>query len=84
VDYPYFLLLSAIASAIADGNTVVFKTSEIAVNTAQALTKILDTAIDADILQVVNGGVPETTIDKIMFTGCTRIGKLLRRLPQTI
>lgn len=82
-NYPIYLTYPAIASAIAAGNTVVFKPSEMLDNNTRAITKALQQSIDPSVLQVVNGGVPEATylldlkFDKIMVTGSTQLGRIV-------
>lgn len=69
--------------AIAAGNTVVVKPSELAVATATLLAKFLPEYIDKECFQVVNGGVETTKAllsqkwDKIFFTGSCRVGKIV-------
>ncbi|CAN6628898.1 fatty aldehyde dehydrogenase Hfd1p [Trichomonascus vanleenenianus] len=82
-NYPFLLSFAPIASALAAGNTVIYKPSEVIPNTAQAITYMIEKYLDPDVIQVVNGGVPETTLvldqpfDKILFTGSTRVGKVV-------
>lgn len=82
-NYPYFLSFVPIANALAAGNTVVFKPTEVTPHTSQAITKVLESALDPEIVQVVNGAIPETSylleqqFDKIMVTGSTKIGKIV-------
>jgi aldehyde dehydrogenase (NAD+) len=82
-NYPFFLAFVPIANAIAAGNTVVFKPTEVIPNSTQAVTKILESALDPEVCQVVNGAVPETSyllekqFDKIMVTGSCRLGKIV-------
>ncbi|ANB11780.1 Hfd1p [Sugiyamaella lignohabitans] len=82
-NYPYFLAVNPIATAIAAGNTVIWKPTEIAPNSSRALTKVLQHAIDPSIFQVVNGAIDESTsllnlrFDKIMLTGSTTVGKIV-------
>lgn len=82
-NYPYLLSLSPIISAIAAGNTIIFKPTEVAPNSTRALTKVLEASLDPDVLQVVNGAVPEATFvlkqkfDKILFTGNTAVGRIM-------
>jgi aldehyde dehydrogenase (NAD+) len=81
-NYPYLLSVAPIISAIAAGNTIIFKPTEVAPNSTQALTKVLQSCLDPDLLQVVTGGVPEATLvlqqkfDKILFTGSTAVGRI--------
>ena len=82
-NYPYQLSLSPAIAAIAAGNTVILKPSEISVATSALLAQIINNTFDPAIFKVVEGGVPETTellnqkFDKIFFTGSTTIGKIV-------
>jgi len=82
-NYPYQLSLVPAVSAIAAGNTVIIKPSELAANTSKAMAQILNNSFDSEYLYVQEGGVAETTelleqkFDKIFFTGSTPVGKLV-------
>ena len=82
-NYPYQLSLAPIVAAIAAGNTVILKPSEISPQTANVMASILNEAFDPNFLKVLQGGVQETTallkqkFDKIFFTGSTSVGKIV-------
>jgi aldehyde dehydrogenase (NAD+) len=82
-NYPYQLSISPAIAAIAAGNTVILKPSEISVATSALLAQIINNTFDPAIFKVVEGGVPETTellnqkFDKIFFTGSTTVGKIV-------
>ena len=82
-NYPYQLSLSPAIAAIAAGNTVILKPSEISVATSALLAQIINNTFDPAIFKVVEGGVPESTellnqkFDKIFFTGSTTVGKIV-------
>jgi len=82
-NYPYQLSISPAIAAIAAGNTVILKPSEISVATSVLLAQIINNTFDPAIFKVVEGGVPETTellnqkFDKIFFTGSTTVGKIV-------
>ncbi len=82
-NYPVQLALAPLAGAIAGGNAVVVKPSEVAPATSHALTRLLDTYLDPDAVQVVEGGVPETTallahrFDHIFYTGNGTVGRIV-------
>ena len=75
--------MAPVVAAIAAGNTVILKPSEIAAKTSFVLATILNQAFDPRFLKVIEGGVQETTellkqkFDKIFFTGSTRVGKII-------
>lgn len=69
------LSLDPVIGAIAAGNAVVLKPSEIAPATSCLLSKLVDEYLDNSSIRVVEGAVAETTLlleqkwDKIFFTG---------------
>ena len=60
-NYPLQLTLGPLVGAIAAGNAVLLKPSEIAPATSAALARWLPRYFDTDLIQVVEGGIPETT-----------------------
>lgn len=69
------LSVEPVIGAIAAGNAVVLKPSEIAPATSSLLAKLFSEYLDNTTIRVIEGGVPETTAlldqrwDKIFFTG---------------
>ncbi len=82
-NYPVQLLLSPLVSAIAAGNCVVLKPSELAPRTAEVIASLVQENFTEEYLSVVIGGadVAEALLrarfDKIFFTGSTRVGQLV-------
>lgn len=82
-NYPYQLSLAPIVAAIAAGNTIILKPSEISSQTSSVMASILNEAFNPNFLKVIQGGVKETTellkqkFDKIFFTGSTTVGKII-------
>lgn len=82
-NYPFFVGLVPIVNAIAAGNTMVWKPTEVITHTTQALTKLIENYMDPDLIQVVNGEIPQTTLlleqkfDKILVTGSGRVGRVV-------
>lgn len=74
-NYPFLLSIDPVIGAIAAGNAVVLKPSEIAPSTSALLSSILPKYVDSSCIKVVEGSVPETTalleqkFDKILYTG---------------
>ena len=84
-NYPIFLVLSPLVDAIAAGNHTLLKTSELAPASAALLQKIIGENFPEEYIAVVTGdakvaaefaGLP---FDHLLFTGSTRIGKLVMR-----
>ncbi|XP_054995638.1 aldehyde dehydrogenase, dimeric NADP-preferring [Sorex araneus] len=82
-NYPFNLLIQPMVGAIAAGNAVVLKPSELSENMAQLIATIIPQYLDKDLYPVINGGVPETTevlkerFDHIFYTGSTGVGKIV-------
>lgn len=80
-NYPFNLVMSPLASAIAAGNTVVIKPSEFTPNTNQVIRKILSSALPEGVCELVEGDArvaAELTSqpwDHIFFTGSPAVGK---------
>ena len=84
-NYPYQLTLSPLVAAIASGNTVVLKPSEVSPATSAVLARLINASFPPELMVVVEGGILETTalldqkFDKIFFTGSSRVGKIVYR-----
>ena len=82
-NYPVQLLVSPMAAAIAAGNCVVAKPSELAPACSAVLARLIPKYLDDKAVVVVEGGVPETTAllaqkyDHVFFTGSTRVGQVV-------
>ncbi len=82
-NYPIQLLLAPLVPALAAGNTVVLKPSEVAAATATLLGEIVPQYLDASAVTLVNGGVEETTallteqFDHIFYTGNGTVGRIV-------
>ncbi|MEQ1785710.1 MAG: aldehyde dehydrogenase family protein [Acidimicrobiales bacterium] len=82
-NYPIQLLVEPVGAALAAGNCVVAKPSELAPACSAALARLLPRYVDPDALTVVEGGVDETTAllaerwDHIFFTGSTPVGRVV-------
>jgi len=82
-NYPYQLTLAPVIAAMAAGNTVLIKPSELASNTSAVMAKLINENFNPNYLKVIEGGIPETTnllnqkFDKIFFTGSPQVGKIV-------
>ncbi|KAI3464529.1 hypothetical protein Pfo_021192 [Paulownia fortunei] len=82
-NYPFMLSLDPVVGAIAAGNAVVLKPSEVAPATSSVLSKLLGEYMDTSAVKVVEGAVPETTAlleqkwDKIFYTGSSNVGRII-------
>lgn len=81
-NYPIQLLLAPIIGALAAGNTVVAKPSEMAPASSAALARWIPDYLEGAVT-IVEGGVPETTellderFDHIFYTGNGRVGRIV-------
>ncbi|CAJ1974240.1 unnamed protein product [Sphenostylis stenocarpa] len=82
-NYPILLSLDPVVGAIAAGNAVVLKPSEITPATSSVLAKIIEEYMDHSFVRVVQGAVDETTAllqqkwDKIFYTGNGKVGRIV-------
>jgi aldehyde dehydrogenase (NAD+) len=82
-NYPVQLLLAPVACAVAAGNAVVAKPSELAPRTSAELARLVPQYLDQRAVAVVEGGVAETTallterFDHILYTGNGRVGRIV-------
>jgi aldehyde dehydrogenase (NAD+) len=84
-NYPVQLVLSPLIPALAAGNCVVVKPSEIAAETATLMGELIPRYLDSRGVRVVQGAVEETTallkqrFDHILYTGGAAVGKIVMR-----
>ena len=84
-NYPFLLALEPLIMAIAAGNTVVLKPSELTENTSKLLTQIIKKVFPENLAISVEGGVEIATDllnqkwDFIFFTGSTKVGKIVAK-----
>jgi acyl-CoA reductase-like NAD-dependent aldehyde dehydrogenase len=84
-NYPVQLTLVPIVGAIAAGNTVVLKPSELSQATASLLAALFPKYLDQRCYRVVNGAVEETTEllrhrwDHIFYTGNGHVGRIVAK-----
>ena len=84
-NYPYHLALSPLIAAVAAGNQVVIKPSELTPNTSQIIAKIISETFDENHVKCVEGGVEiaqqllAQRWDYIFFTGSVAVGKIVAK-----
>ncbi|MBJ7294216.1 MAG: aldehyde dehydrogenase family protein, partial [Ilumatobacteraceae bacterium] len=82
-NYPVQLLLVPAAGAIAAGNTVIMKPSEVSPTVSAVLARLVPQYLDTSAISLIEGGVPETTellaqkFDHIFYTGNGKIGRVV-------
>jgi len=82
-NYPLQLVLAPAVAALAAGNCVVLKPSELAPATSTLIAEMIGGAFDPNVMAVVEGGIEPTQallkqdFDYLFFTGGTKIGKVV-------
>jgi aldehyde dehydrogenase (NAD+) len=82
-NYPLQLCLRPLVTALAAGNTVVIKPSELAPHSAALLAQVVAEHFDPEVVQVVQGDATTAQallrerFDHILFTGGERVGRLV-------
>ncbi len=82
-NYPFQLAIAPLISAVAAGNCVIVKPSELSPRTAEVMEELIARHMDPRHLSVVNGG-PDTArellnhrFDHIFFTGSSRVARMV-------
>ncbi|RDW19133.1 aldehyde dehydrogenase family protein [Oceanobacillus arenosus] len=84
-NYPLQLALAPVIGAIAAGNCVILKPSELAKSTSYLLAEMVKSYFDGSFFTVIEGGKETTTelltypFDYIFFTGSKNVGKVIMR-----
>jgi aldehyde dehydrogenase (NAD+) len=84
-NYPYQLALCPLIAAVASGNQVTLKPSELTPNTSAIITKIVSEVFDKNHVKVIEGGVEVSQHllsqrwDYIFFTGSVAVGKIVAK-----
>lgn len=84
-NYPLFLTIGPAVGAIAAGNHVMIKPSELAPRTGALIEEMIAKTFPAEYVAVVNGGVDvaqefsSLPFDHLLYTGSTRVGRLVMK-----
>ena len=82
-NYPYMITLHPVISAMAAGNTVIVKPSELAPNSSAVMADLINSNFDSEYMYTFEGGAEITSdildqkLDKIFYTGGDRVGKII-------
>merc|ERR1712226_583839 len=82
---PVELVFHPLVDAIAAGNAVVIKPSEVSTHSSALVGKLIDQYLDTSCIRVVHGAVSETTAllkehwDHVFYTGNGHIGRIVLR-----
>jgi coniferyl-aldehyde dehydrogenase len=84
-NFPFYLALGPLATALAAGNRCLIKTSESAPESSRALRALLADALDADVADVIEGDAQcakrfcALPFDHLVFTGSPAVGRQVMR-----
>ena len=82
-NYPIFLTIYPLIYALAAGNAVILKPSEISSNTSKVIANMIQTLYEENEVAVIEGAVEESTellklpFNHIHFTGSPKVGKIV-------
>ncbi|MEK4868226.1 aldehyde dehydrogenase [Niallia sp. FSL W8-1348] len=82
-NYPFQLLIEPLIGAIAAGNCVVLKPSEVVPNVSAIITEMIEAIFEKSYIRSVQGGIETNTslinapFDYIFFTGSVPVGKIV-------
>ncbi|MDC3133773.1 aldehyde dehydrogenase family protein [Bacteroidota bacterium] len=82
-NYPIFLTIYPLIYALAAGNAVILKPSEISSNTSKVIANMIQTIYEEREVAVIEGAVEESTellklpFNHIHFTGSPKVGKIV-------
>ena len=80
-NYPFQLLIEPLIGAIAAGNTVILKPSELTPNVSHVVKNIIESTFDSAYISIIEGGAEVTKqlvalpFDYIFFTGSEHVGR---------
>ena len=84
-NYPFQLALCPLIAAVAAGNSVVLKPSELTPHTSSIIAEIISNVFDKNHVEVIEGGVEVSQNllsqrwDYIFFTGSVAVGKIVAK-----
>ncbi|CDO95924.1 unnamed protein product [Kluyveromyces dobzhanskii CBS 2104] len=83
-NFPILLALEPLAGAIACGNSLIFKPSELTPECAKLMEKVCQETFEPGQVETVQGSIDETTVlldsgkfDKIFYTGSPAVGAII-------
>ena len=82
-NYPVAMCFDPLVAALAAGNCVVIKPSEISTNSAACVARLVHEYLDPACVRVIEGGIPITSAllaqrwDHIMYTGNGNVGRVV-------
>jgi coniferyl-aldehyde dehydrogenase len=84
-NYPIYLAIAPLTAALAAGNRVMLKPSELTPTASALLAELIGKTFDRDHVTVITGGVDTArafaslAFDHLLFTGSTSVGRMVMR-----
>lgn len=84
-NFPVYLSFAGVATALAAGNRVMLKPSELSPRTSALMAQLLEDAFGPELVGVIEGDASVATafselpFDKLMFTGSTQVGRMVAK-----
>ncbi|WP_174874224.1 coniferyl aldehyde dehydrogenase [Vogesella oryzae] len=82
-NYPLFLAIGPLTSALAAGNRAMVKMSELSPHSGELMARLCERYLGRDVVRVINGGLDVAAafgnlpFDHLLFTGSTRVGRMV-------
>lgn len=82
-NFPFICTIEPLFAAIAAGNCVLLKPSEISAHSAELMVSLVRKYLDPDAIRIVTGGPSETSkilelkFNSILYTGSSKIGRIV-------
>jgi aldehyde dehydrogenase (NAD+) len=84
-NYPFQLMIAPLVAAIAGGNTVILKPSEMAPATEEVIEKLVGETFEPEYIAVIKGAgqclgpqlIERHHLDHIFYTGSTQVGRII-------
>ncbi len=84
-NYPFQLMIAPLVAAIAGGNTVILKPSELAPSTEAAISAMIEDTFEPEYIAIIRGAgqllgpqlIERHHLDHILYTGSTRVGSII-------
>lgn len=82
-NFPVYLAIGPVAAALAAGNRVMLKPSELTPRTSEVIKKMIEEVFDPNVVDVFTGGAEiagafsELPFGHLLFTGSTPVGRLV-------
>ena len=84
-NYPFLLLMGSVIGAIAGGNTLILKPSELAPATTQVVVQMIEETFEPVYIAIITGPghlvtsqlIEQYHFDHIFYTGSTTVGKII-------